>query len=126
MEEKSLQALVIVINEPERLPEVLEVLLECELRGATIIDSQGMAKILSARVPIFAGLHGLLEEHKQNKTIFALSRRSEKLERVMKLLSEKFHGFEEPCSGMMFTIPVINVVGLGKKSIDEQSCSKEI
>ena len=51
MEGKNLQALFIVLDEPDRLEEVLEILLECELRGATIIDSQGMAKVLSSRVP---------------------------------------------------------------------------
>lgn len=121
MEEKYLQALFIVIDEPERLEEVLEILLECELRGATIIDSQGMAKVLSTRVPFFASLNGLLGEHKQNKTIFTLSQHPEKFERAMKKLSEKFRDFEEPCSGLMFTIPVINAVGLGKRILGEQT-----
>jgi hypothetical protein len=120
MEVKNLQALFIVIDEPERLEEVLEVLLECELRGATIIDSQGMAKVLSNRVPFFAGLSGLLGERKQNKTIFTLSQHPEKFEKAMKKLAEKFRDFEEPCSGLMFTMPVLSAVGLGKRSLRER------
>jgi len=115
LEQENLQALFIVLENPELLPEILEIFLECELRGATIIDSRGMAKVLSTRVPIFAGLQGLLKEHEQNKTIFTLSRRPDKIDLVMKKISEKLCGFEEPCSGMMFVVPVVKALGLGKK-----------
>jgi len=95
------------------------------LRGATIVDSQGMAKVLSSRVPFFAGLSGLLGERKQNKTIFTVSQYPEKFEREMAKIAEKFHDFEEPCSGLMFTIPVLNAVGLGKRNFREQPGGKK-
>src|SRR5690606_38454699 len=125
MEGNNLQALFIVLDEPDRLEEVLEIHLECELRGATIIDSQGMAKGLSSRVPFLAGLSRLLGERKQKKTIITYSQYPVKLERSMKKIAEKFHDFEEPCSGLMFTIPVLNAVGLGKRNFREQPGGKK-
>jgi hypothetical protein len=37
MREENIQALFVIIDDPEKLEQVLEVLLECEIRGATIM-----------------------------------------------------------------------------------------
>lgn len=113
---ENIQALFVVIDDPDRLDQVLEILLECEIRGATIIESQGMAKVLSDHVPIFFGLRGLsLNEHESNKTIFALSRHPEKIDQAIERISAMFHGFEEAFTGMMFVVPVTKAIGLGRK-----------
>ena len=116
MQAENIQALFIVIDDPEKLEQVLEVLLECEIRGATIIETQGMAKVLSTHIPIFFGLRDLVSrEHQHNRTIFALSKHPEKIEKAMEKLSTMFHNFEEACSGMMFVLPASKAVGLGRK-----------
>ncbi|HEY8345177.1 MAG TPA: hypothetical protein VIL66_08325 [Bacillota bacterium] len=116
MNEEKIQALFIIINDPDKLEDVLQVLLDCEIRGATIMETQGMAKVLSDRIPIFFGLRGLLEdEHELNKTIFALSKHPEKIDQAIAKLSEMFHSFEEACTGMMFVVPVVKAIGLGQK-----------
>lgn len=113
---ENIQALFIVINDPDRLDQVLEILLECEIPGATIIESQGMAKVLSDHIPIFFGLRGLnLNEHESNRTIFALSKHPEKIDKAMEKLSTMFHGFEEAFTGMMFVVPVTKAIGVGRK-----------
>lgn len=113
---ENIQALVVVISDPDKLEQVLEVLLECEIRGATIIETQGMAKVLSDHVPIFFGLRGMnLNERERNRTIFALSKHPEKIDKAMEKLSTMFHGFEEAFTGMMFVVPVTKAIGVGRK-----------
>jgi len=116
MNVENIQALFVVISDPDKLDQVLEVLLECEIRGATIIETQGMAKLLSDHVPIFFGLRSLIaNEREGNRTIFALSRHPEKIDKAIEKLSAMFHGFEEAFTGMMFVVPVIRAVGVGRK-----------
>lgn len=122
MGEEMIQALFIVVNDPEKTEQVLEVLFECEMRGATVIETQGMAKVLSDHIPIFFGLRGLIaNEHAHNRTIFALSKHPEKIDQAMDKLSKMFHSFEEACTGMMFVVPVLKAVGLGRKIIQDQT-----
>jgi len=116
MRAENIQALFIIIDDPDKLEQVLEVLLECEIRGATIMEPQGMAKVLSTHIPIFFGLRDLAtQEHQHNRTIFALSKYPEKIEQAMEKLATMFHNFEEACTGMMFVVPVSKAVGLGRK-----------
>ncbi|NLW58827.1 MAG: hypothetical protein GX073_00570 [Firmicutes bacterium] len=116
MREENIQALFIIIDDPEKLEQVLEVLLECEIRGATIMETQGMAKVLSSHIPIFFSLRDLAnKQHQHNRTVFAISRHPEKIEQAMEKLSAMFHNFEEACTGMMFVLPVTKAVGLGRK-----------
>ncbi|NLY91644.1 MAG: hypothetical protein GX081_08590 [Firmicutes bacterium] len=122
MSEEMIQALFIIVDDPEKTEQVLEVLLECEMRGATVIETQGMAKVLSANIPIFFGLKGLMtKEHAHNRTIFALSKHPEKINQAMEKLSTMFHNFAEACTGLMFVVPVVKAVGLGRKFIQNQS-----
>lgn len=117
MGNENYQALFIIIDDQGRVDEVLEVLLACEIRGATIIETQGMAKALSNRIPLFAGLREIASnEHQRNKTIFAISKHPEKVDKAMEIIAEKFNNFSEASSGGMFVVPVVKMVGLGKKS----------
>jgi len=116
MNEENIQALFVILNDPDKVEDVLKILLDCEIRGATIIETQGMAKVLSDHIPIFFGLRGLIEdEHERNKTIFALSKHADKIDQAMERISAMFHCFEEACTGMMFVLPVLKAVGLGQK-----------
>ena len=65
--------LLLVLNKEEHLEEVLEVFLELDIHGATIIDSIGMGRILAHDIPIFAGFRNLMQESRPgNKTIFTV------------------------------------------------------
>jgi len=116
LKEEDLQALFVIINEPDKLESVLEILLDCEIRGATILDTQGMAKVLSNRIPVYLGLRSLIgDEHERNKTIFALSKHPDKIDQAIERISDMFHSFERACTGMMFVVPVLKAVGFGQK-----------
>ena len=112
----NLQALFVVLDDPARLERVLDILLECEIRGATIIESMGMGQVLSGNIPVVGSLRTILaKQHENNQTIFAVSKHPAKINKAMELISAEFNGFKEPCSGMMFVVPVLKAVGFGRK-----------
>ncbi|NCG32013.1 MAG: hypothetical protein GWP44_03950, partial [Proteobacteria bacterium] len=52
--------LVAVINDPEKVDEILSGFVELGITGATVLQSEGMGSVLSHDIPIFAGLQTLI------------------------------------------------------------------
>lgn len=113
-----MQLLVIVLNKTELLEDILEALEENGIRGATILDSKGMASELGEHddFRFFSSLRLVLNpDHKENKTIFMVVR-DEEVETISKLVNHINGGFENPDTGILFTVPVSHAEGLIKKS----------
>jgi nitrogen regulatory protein P-II 1 len=105
--------LVFICNQPDKLEEVLEGLLEIGATGATVIDTVGMGQILSTEVPIFAGFRSMFRgASKVNKTILSVIDEPRKVKEALNIINEIFGGLETPGSGIVFTIPIENVGGL--------------
>lgn len=114
-----MQMLVAVINDPEKLDEILSGFLELGITGATIIGSEGMGRLLTHDIPIFAGLQTLISRSRpQNRTIFSVVE-DEKIESALALLQDVCGNLDAPATGIAFTIPVGRVVGLAPELGDE-------
>lgn len=108
-----MQLLIAVINQEEKLDEILSGFLELGITGATIISSEGMGRVLSHDIPIFAGLQTLLARSRpQNQTIFSVIKEDEKVDGAIALLQEICGDLNNPATGIAFTVPVSRVVGL--------------
>ena len=91
---------------------------DLEIRGATVLESSGMGRILAnnSDVPIFSSLQNILAEHSdRTTTIFAVSKHDDKIAGVMEVLESTFAGFKAEDGGIMFTVPVNRAVGLARK-----------
>jgi len=112
------QLLIAVINEEEKLDEILSGFMELGVTGATILDSEGMGRVLSHDIPIFAGLQSLASRTRpKNQTIFSVVD-DEKAEAVISLLQEICGDLESPATGIAITVPVSRVTGLAPE-LDE-------
>jgi len=108
-----LKLLVIILNEEELLEDILSLFLEYEITGATIFDSVGMGRILSADVPIFAGFRDLMAGSRPyNKTIFSVVK-AEKVDGIVSGIRDVCGNFDEPGTGLIFTLPVDSIWGMG-------------
>ena len=108
-----MELLIAVINQEDRLDDILSGFLELGITGATVIDSEGMGHVLSHDIPIFAGLHTLINRARpQNQTIFSVIDSDEKVEGAIALLQEICGDMDDPATGIVFTIPVSRVTGL--------------
>ena len=104
--------LIAVVNDPEKVDEILSGYLEIGITGATIINSEGMGRVLSHDIPIFAGLQTLISRSRpQNRTIFSVVE-DDKLDPALDLLQEVCGDFSAPATGIAFTFPLDRVVGL--------------
>ena len=106
----------LVIKE-DYLDEILEAFLELDIRGATIVDSVGMGRILAYEIPIFAGLRSIIPGSRPyNKTIFTIIDQ-DKLEPLVMAVEQICGDFSNPGTGIMFTVPVHFVRGLAEKPL---------
>lgn len=108
-----MELLIAVINQEDRLDDILSGFLELGITGATVIDSEGMGHVLSHDIPIFAGLQTLISRARpQNQTIFSVIDDDAKVEGAIALLQEICGDLDNPATGIVFTIPVNRVTGL--------------
>ena len=115
-----MQLLVAVINQEEKLDEILSGFLELGITGATVIQSEGMGRVLSHDIPIFAGLQTLLSRSRpQNMTLFSVIDEDAKVDAAIALLQEICGNLEDPATGITFTVPLNRVVGLAPELGDE-------
>ena len=108
-----MELLIAVINDVDRVDEILAGLLEIGVTGATVIDSEGMGRVLSQEIPIFAGLQTLISRSRpQNQTLFSVIDDPEIMENALNIIQEVCGRFDDPATGIAMTIPVTRVVGL--------------
>ena len=97
----------IILNKEEYVDDLLSVMMELEITGATILDGVGIERILANDVPIFAGLiQSLAGSRPYNKNIMALFKNKEILAKLLGVLKEIGIDFNEPGVGGIFALPV--------------------
>lgn len=117
----AMRLLVAVINDPEKLDETLSGFVELGITGATVINSEGMGRVLAHDIPIFAGLQTLISGTRpQNRLILSVIP-EEKVKGAMELLQEVCGKLEDPSTGIAFTLPIDTVVGLAPELGTEAS-----
>lgn len=115
-----MQLLVAVINQAEKLDDILSGFLELGITGATIINSEGMARVLTHDIPLFAGIQTLISRSRaQNHTIFSVIDDLEKVEAAFALIQDVCGNLQSPGTGIIFTIPVSRALGVAPELGDE-------
>lgn len=111
--------LFLVLNKTEYLDEILDGFVDIGVKGATILDSQGMGSALSKSekdTPFFGGLKALLDNARPyNKTVFTVIEDEETLNKAVKEVKRILGNINEPGVGLMFTLPVGEIFGMAEK-----------
>ena len=110
---------VAVLNAPETLDTILAGFVDLGVRGATVIHSEGMGRVLAHEIPIFAGLQTLINRSgPENRTILTVIS-DDLVEPVISLIQESCGDLKKPATGIIFTLPVDRVVGLATQKLGE-------
>lgn len=110
-----MQLLILVLNKVQCLEAILENFITEGIKGATVIDSTGMAKILSDGthdLPMFGTLKMFIDEkYPYNKTVFLVIE-NEELEKVLACIKKETGDLDKPGVGIVFTVPVNYIEGI--------------
>lgn len=110
-----MQAIILVLNKTDHLEDILREFAKLGIKGATVLDSVGMGRVLTQEsqedLPLFGSLKMLLNENRPyNKTIFTVLKDEQvpiAIDAVKKILGD----LKKPNVGVLFTVPVNYVEG---------------
>ncbi|NSW90762.1 MAG: hypothetical protein HPY74_08835 [Firmicutes bacterium] len=113
-----MQLLVFVLNKVELLDELLKNFVKAGIKGATILDSMGMARALisngNENIPIFGSLRMILNEgHSSNKTLFVVLE-DDQVNACIRCIRKVVGDLNQPDIGILFTVPVNYIEGINK------------
>ena len=104
-----------VLNNVDLLEPILKGFINAGIKGATIIDSTGMARVLNesdtSDIPIFGTIKMFLNENRPyNKTLFVVLNK-EQVDIAMDIIKSIAGEQLKPNVGILFTIPLDYVEG---------------
>ena len=107
-------ALFIVLNDKDYLDEVLNRFMQNGVKGATILESQGMAHAIVhgnyESIPLFGSLKSLLTDtHPYSKTIFSVIESQAIVDAVVSSIQDLFSDVKRQDLGFIFSVPVANI-----------------
>lgn len=104
---KSMQLLVLILNKPECLDNLFAELIKIGVKGATVVDSTGMARVLADQsYNLFGSIRMLMDpDLESNKTIF-LAVNSDLVDKVRKTIADAVGGLDKPDTGVLFGLPI--------------------
>ncbi|GAA0179691.1 hypothetical protein SH2C18_25210 [Clostridium sediminicola] len=110
-----MQLLVMVLNDVNKIDDLLLEFSKSNINGATVIDSHGMATVLYEThkdIALFGSLKMLLNEKRPfNKTIFTILS-DVKINIALKCIRKVVGDLNKPNVGIVFTVPVNHVEGI--------------
>ena len=115
---------IVVLYSETHVKEVLERFVDIDVRGATVINSQGMGTILSEEIPIFSSLRYVLsgeERRTNNFTIFSAIKTEKTLQEAIDIVFDVVKDINRPGTGIMIVLPVLKIYGLAEKNVKEST-----
>ncbi|MFT3950510.1 MAG: hypothetical protein QM689_00765 [Oscillospiraceae bacterium] len=110
-----MKLMIFILSRTEVLAQFLEGLSTAGIKGATILDSEGLAATVSRLDGNFFGasLRALFSTAEGNKTILSLIS-DDQIELVRKVCYATVGNLSEPNTGILFTVPVDFAEGIVK------------
>jgi nitrogen regulatory protein P-II 1 len=113
--------IILVLDEVEKLPAVLDKWQRQGASGVTVLESSGLARLLAHYgrddIPLFPGLHNLLEEREvSHRTLFTVLGDQVDLDAFFDATESVTGPLDAPGSGIMVALPVLYARGLVRRS----------
>ncbi|TYQ15830.1 UNVERIFIED_CONTAM: hypothetical protein Cloal_2320 [Acetivibrio alkalicellulosi] len=108
-----MELLVLVLNKTDELEFLLKEFMNMGIKGATVIDSTGMASFFDDDndIPIFASLKLIINKNnKSNKTLFVVLH-EEQVDDAIDTIERTIGDLSKPGVGIVFTLPLNRVKG---------------
>ncbi len=113
--------ILFVLNDPDRLHEILESWDEAGVMGVTIFPSTGMGKLIKGDLlredlPLIPNLEELMRiPEKTNRTLFTLVPDDAMVDKIVEATERVVGDLDEPNTGVLSVIPVARNYGINRK-----------
>ncbi len=108
-----MKLLIYVMNQPHRLKELMRDFADNGIKGATVLEAQGMAQFLKDTLhPLYTErLSGLVDFNHHQPQLILLIIPDEQVNLVYQLIGRISGDFQEPNSGIAFTLALDSLRG---------------
>ncbi|PKM52680.1 MAG: hypothetical protein CVV02_00660 [Firmicutes bacterium HGW-Firmicutes-7] len=112
-----MQLLILVLKKVELTNELMKELAESGIKGGTTLDGTGMANAIADMedLPIFGTLRSLLvDEEKESCKVMLFVLKVDQVTKTREIIKNVIGDLNAPNTGIMFSIPITYVEGLGE------------
>lgn len=112
-----MQLLILILKKVDQVNELIKSLAESGVKGGTILEGTGMAESLVSMedLPIFSALRRILaDEPRETSQVMLFVLRDEQITPTTKVIKQVIGDLNRPNTGIMFTVPISYVEGLGE------------
>lgn len=111
---------VMIVDDPDNCPAILESWEALGVRGVTILESTGLGRLkrsgLRDDLPLIPSLRDLLESNEEHhRTLLSVVDDERKVDEMIAAAQETTGDLDRGDTGFLFVVPVLRVHGLGKK-----------
>jgi nitrogen regulatory protein P-II 1 len=114
---------VLVVNDVEQCPPILDAWEEAGVLGVTILASSGLGHIRKAAlrddVSLLPNLEDLFnQEEVQHRTLFSVVETQETVDKMVAIVDQIIGDLDNPNTGFLFVLPVLQAHGFGRHRKD--------
>jgi len=115
---------VLIVDDPDDCPCILDAWEEIGVTGVTILESTGMGRLrrMGARddIPLMPSLQNILAGREvPHRTLLSVVDDQGKVDQMVNAAQEAVGGLDRPNTGFLFVVPVLQAYGLGKQPDQE-------
>jgi nitrogen regulatory protein P-II 1 len=114
---------VLIVNDIDKCPDVLDAWEEAGVLGVTIFASTGLGRVRSAGLrddlPLMPSLEDMFSGvEEQSRTLMSVVDSQEMVDKMVAIAQQILGNLENPHTGFLFVAPVIQAFGMGKHRTD--------
>ncbi|MHB1454539.1 MAG: hypothetical protein ACYCYM_11375 [Saccharofermentanales bacterium] len=114
---KPMHLIVLILNKTECLDFLLKELVRIGVKGATIVDSTGLARALDDdALSIFGSLRLMIDQDRESNKTILMAVNDDLIPLVRQTVDEAVGGIEQPDTGVLFGLPISFFDGKASKS----------
>ncbi len=111
---------VLIVDDPDHCPAVLHAWEQAGVTGVTILESSGIGRLrqgsLREDLPLLPSLSEIFEgEEIRHRTLLSVVKEQEMVDEMVRLAQEVIGDLDQPHTGFLFVVPVIQAYGLNWK-----------
>ncbi|SDC37588.1 hypothetical protein SAMN05421734_10777 [Pelagirhabdus alkalitolerans] len=110
-----MKLLIAIINDPDLTADVLDEFYQNDIKGATVLESKGMAHIMAHYTPFFARFAEFGDKNDRNSTIFVVVNEDEERDLVVNCIESIVGDLSKSETGIVMTLPIDYCKGLIKQ-----------
>ena len=117
---------VLIVNNIDKCPDILDAWEEAGVLGVTIFPSTGLGRVRRAGLrddlPLMPSLEDLFSgEEEQSRTFMSVVDSQEIVDKMVAIAQQILGNLDDPHTGFLFVVPVVQAYGLGKHRTDRSS-----